>query len=662
MSSLSSLRKFSFYPELILLISFFLCIYRLDLNWFNTHMSRDLIRSFAWIHGQPDSWLGPEMGWDYKRLPGPFYYLMTAFFWSLTHSIEGVLFLKILFTLVCSYLLIRELKKNHSALFVSFFAMQFLWMPVFIETLRDLWNPSLIVAFCCLIFISALKYQNSLQRRWIILVSLIAYLGIQIHFSVTIPFLAFALTVIYFKQHRNLMILNLCVFAIFLLTWVFLNPVHELSQQLDTFYGLGAIVPNRIWDLSYHLSLSLKAIEDYDLFFNLTQSGLKLGWISVSFVLLINPLLNGINLVLFILGIGILFRRFKRQGPSWIEVFSVSWFLIFVISFLITKHKPQMPYRYGLCLYPIQFYLLLLAFEKVTSRFQIKIAFFSLLILISISHLYFIVHYYEFQDRLARAHHTQNDNLELNLRTKKFIYSLQAAPISRTDPFMFLHGRSMNKMRLKEMNWPQTTPYFGLYEALTGHQVQYSESIIEQDPQSSWLFQLRNLQELGLNPQAPFLLTELKVENLPQNLVIKYLDERSEGIEKIFWKNSNLILPLAFLSYPVKTKILHLEFNLDSTENKFLNLLIDDNATYRFAYKTIYKLLQVKINGKVQAPIETHKGYFLVQNQYIYKIKKDIPLSKVVIELKIETDEVPNYSRLDLFTSPIILPPEELEN
>ena len=120
------LKKNTYWPEIILLSSLVLSLYSLDLSWFNTHMSRDLSRTFAWLQLQPSSWLGPEMGWDFKRLPGPFYYILLGIFWLLSPSLEGLIAAKICFTGLCIYFLIKELKKKYSVLFVSIFSLQFL--------------------------------------------------------------------------------------------------------------------------------------------------------------------------------------------------------------------------------------------------------------------------------------------------------------------------------------------------------------------------------------------------------------------------------------------------------------------------------------------------------------------------------------------------------
>lgn len=653
-------RSFSYWPEMILFLSFLICIFKLDITWFSAEMSRDLSRSIDWLSFKSNSWLGPEIDLGSRRLPGPFFYWIIGFFWSLTHSITGILFLKILFTKICVYVLIKELKKNYSLAFVLFFSLQFLLMPVYLETLRNLWSPSLIVSFCCLLFSCALKFQSTNKPIWIWLAGLTAFVGLQIHFSVLIPYLAFLICLLLFKNRIRIVVFQILILVVFLTLWNCFVPGAELQQQANNFYKLSTFLASRFSDLSFHLSLSLKPIQDYDLFTVLTKTSVRLGWISAYFVNILNPFLNLAVLVVYLCSlIYFIYRKFKIF--KFIEMFSLLWFLFFVMTYFTTKDMIDVPYRNGLCLYPIQFFLLMLALDNLHSLFQRKIIlFYILLIIISTSHLYFILNFYKFQNLTARTHQTQNDNLELNLKTKKYIYSLVDANNAGLDPFMLLHGRSISKMRLNEMNTKETELYFGLYRSITGQSTRIQSEIKDLPSQNSWLFQLRSFNELKLNPRSPFLVSELKTENLPSDLVLKYLNSDSDGIGKSHWANTNLIMPLAFLQKDSAAKNLRLEFKLNSSENKYLNLILDDNNIYNFGHQANYKLLQVRFDKKAQSPVEKYQGYLLVQNQYIFKIPNRLDQVKVVIELKIETTEIPNFSRLDIFTTPYLLSAEEL--
>lgn len=274
--------------------------------------------------------------------------------------------------------------------------------------------------------------------------------------------------------------------------------------------------------------------------------------------------------------------------------------------------------------------------------------------LLAFNNIFITLKTYQAQSQTARSLLSPwgtDNSIEMTLKMKKFIYSLMAPDNTMaTDPFMHLHGRAINRMRRDEMNPEQTSAYFGLYQSLYQRSVTLSPDLKDQNPDSAWLFQLRNSQEMALGSKSAFLLTEIKPQSLPQNMVIKYLNEKSEGIEKIHWTNSNLILPFAFLTHPQKTKIVRIEFKINSEIDKYLNLLID--------HKESYQLLQVKINSKVQTFFAHHPGDTFNQSQFIYKIPDQSETAKVSIELKVLTDQIPNYSRIDIFTNGYLLASE----
>lgn len=657
---LERFKKISYWPEFVLAISLIISVCCLDLTWFNTHMSRDLNRAFEWIHLQPSSWLGPEMGWDYKRLPGPFYYFILGFFWLMTHSVEGVLFLKIIFSSICVFLLLKELKKIHSIFFVSLFSLQFVFMPVYIATIRNLWNPSLIIAFCCLIFVCALKYMLTQRYFWIWVATVTSILGMQIHFSVVVPYLAFICAVLFFKRHKKIVFYNIVLLSIWIFSWLYFNSAPGFDQQLKTFYGLNQFILNRFQDFGYHLSLSLKPVTDYDLFFMLTKAGVQAQLISSDFVNYLNPVFNFLYLVVFILSFSSLVHYFiKSKKINFVEAFALLWLLFFIVSYVVTKHKEQLPYRYGLCLYPIQFYLLCRAVFIFKKSIQKVIICF--VILVSVTHLYFIYHFYLFQEVFGRTHHTHLDNLELTLKNKKYIYNYLRPEVSE-DPLGSFHGRAINKMRLKEMNWEQTQAYFGLYKALTGKSIQYDLStIMNETPSEAWLYQLKSLHQIELRNESSFNLIKMNLKQLPHNLLIKYLNPDGSLINSLEWKNTNLIVPLAFVKQYQQDLIIRIEFDIDTYNYKYLNVLIDDNAYYKFAYQPQFKIVDVKINSERISESHFYRGHFLVQNQYIYEVSSSASNSHVIIDLKPESILVPNFSRLDIFSTPDLLFQEELD-
>ena len=525
---LETIRKFSFYPELVLLVSFFLSILNLNLIQFDSHMSLHLARVFEWVQLNPSSWRGPEIADFSFRLFGPFYYWLTGLFWSITQSIEGVAFMNILFSYFCFYLLMKELKKNLSLSGLIIWAFLFLLTPLLFVSIRQLASASLLNAFSCLIFYGALKYELQKLAKWMWVVSIVTILALQIHLAVSVPYLAFV-GIAFFKSDKIKISTLFCSF------WLILGlAFFPLSQEINFL-----ILPT-----------AFLLTQTYENFFS-SKPILKYGFLGLT---------------------------------------SISCFF----SLGLTLQNHFTPLHSGRILSP------------------------------------------------------NGPTSSMTLKLKKFIYSMN--PHGGADPFAMIHGRAVNQMRREEMNSAQTETHYGLYQSLFNHKINYDRSLADARPDSSWLFQLRNHHEMSLGAEKPFLMTEIKPQSLPQNMVIKYLNERSQGLEKVRWNNSNLILPFAFLTQPQQTKIVRLEFQINSQTDKYLNLLIDAEDSY--------KLLQVKFNSKVQTALEHYPGNSIQQSQYIYKIPDRIDQARVAVELKVLTNDVPNYSRLDIFTSGYLLASE----
>ncbi len=517
------IRQFSFYPELVLLLSFLFSILNLNLVKFDSAMSLHLVRTFEWVNFNPSSWRGPEVADFSFRLIGPFYYWMTGLFWSFTRSIEGLLFINILFSYLSFYLLIKEFKKNLSLSGTVIWSFLFLLTPLLFVSLRQLENSALLNALCCLVFWCALKYLAEPTKRWLWTTGVIAALSLQVHLATAAPCLAFV-GIIFIKTNR-------------------------IKSQI-LFCGLWLILGALLYPLTSELN-----------------------------------------------------------------------FLILPSSFLL-----------------IQTYEKFLLQNK-----YLRPGFIILTLFVGLLSSYFTIQNHFDQLHLGRALTS-----DMTLKLKKFIYSMSSS--DGTDPFAMIHGRAVNQMRREEMNSSQTEAYYGLFRSLSDRKITYNRSIADRRPDSSWLFQLRNHHEMAIGAETPFLMTEIKPQSLPQNTVIKYLNEKSQGLEKIRWNNSNLILPFAFVSQPEQTKIVRLEFQLNSQTDKYLNILMDSEEDY--------KLLQVKFNKKVQAVIEHYPGSSAQQSQYIFKVPEKIDQAKVVVELKVLTNKIPNYSRLDIFTSGYLLASE----
>ena len=645
----------NFLPELLLLVSFGLCLYQLDLNWFNSHMSRDVLRAQSW------NWLGPELGWDYKRLPGPLYYLFLGVL-TLTKSLSFILISKLVALYSVIYLLIREVRKIFPATVTGFFLGLFLFMPVFIFSSRNLWNPSLVVLFNCLQFLFILKFIERQEKKYIFLSLVTGFCGLQINFSTLIGFLTFGLTVLLTETpERKLKKLQLAGFGMLLLwlgVWYFADYVPEFKNQLSSFYGLSSFGLNRLFDLGTTLILSLAEIKDYDLFSLYFNSLAELGLVNKGLVSGISEFLFLVYSVLYTVVIAAVVREYFRHRRT-LDLFLIVYNVLFLLSILIFKNKENIPYRYGLAIYPVQFFLLSYGLYLIWNKKKIFKVFQLLAVGTAVFYIYFNAKMFEAQSLLGRAHHTNYDNLELTVRNKEYLYGfLQKNVQLEGDPFNYLHGRTANKFRLKEMNWEQTIPYYSLYFLTTGQKFNFNEEQKNTVNGDNWLVQLKNLHELKEDPTGALRITELSSEVFPKNLQLTYYDAARKLLKTDEWKNTSLILPSAFVPELSSVHFIRLKFQLDTSTHKYINLLLDDNESYNFAYRNNYELRDFTADAKTLQPLKVYDGYFLVQNQYIFEPPKN---NKGNIEIEVALiNKFRNYSRIDIFTTDYIMPQEEL--
>ncbi|MBY0554133.1 glycosyltransferase family 39 protein [bacterium] len=624
-------------------------------------MARDLARAQDWLNINPANWLGPEMGWDYKKLPGPLYYWLMAPL-KLFNSVIFILFVKSIAVYCVLLMLTREIKKMLGENVLIDFLLLFSLMPVYILTSRNLWNPSLIVLFNSLQLIFFLKFLNSPRVLWIWLMTTTAFVGMQVHFSILVMYSAIVFTILSSKQiERKIKIVQLAVMAkliVWLIVWYFFNFVPEFNTQLSNFYGSNPHLLERLFDLSYHISLNILDLKDYDLFTLFFKTLSELGLIASGSVKFLSVLLNIIYFALLAYGLANIIASYRKNRKPF-DFFLLLHFLFFIISILILKNKEQVPYRYGLCLYPIQFIIISygLHLGLSTKGFILqKVRY--IFVFTFIFYAYFNFKMIQAQEVSGRSHHTNNDNLELNLKNKQYLYDFLIKNVHmKEDPFNYLHGRAVNKFRLKEMNWAQTIPYFSLYTMRTGNQVKYSEEIKREQIQDNWLVQLKNLNGLKSDPSNALQITEMSSETLPKKLKISYFSRQGKMLLFENWHNSALIMPSAFVKNLKDIDIINLDFYAESGTYPYLNLLVDDNARYWPAYEPNYEVLDVKANNVELTP-KKYLGYFLVQNQYVYKLNP-INNTQISIRLKLKV-KTNNFSRIDIFLTETELPQEEI--
>lgn len=614
-------------------------------------MARDFMRAQDILSFKNLTWLGPEMGWDYKQLPGPFYYYFLCLL-LVFKSIPVLFVLKSFFILCCVFLLVYEFNKKYPESVLSF-CLLFLLTPLFVFSSRNFWNPSLITAINCLQIYLFLKIEDFPNTKKLALLFLIAFLAMQIHFSTLMIYFSISLTILSAKDFtrgiKKTQALFIGIMLFYLFLWYKLNEVPQFNKQLVTVYGVNQFYTQRFFDLLSFISLSFQPLQDYDLFTMLTRGLSELNLINYQNYLFLSILISAI---LFLL---ICFCLFKSKLQNKLDKLFIFHSIIFIFSLLLFKNKVHVPYRYGLCFLPLPFLFLSLNVSKIYKKSGFYYVVFTGFVFVF--YAFFNFNIIKAQQILGRAHHTSNDNLEFTLRNKIEIYK-KFSSLHSVDPFNNLHGRSINKFRLKEMNWGQDQSYFSIYQLVFGQEVQLSPKLEEQKPEESILVQLKNIGALKQDASESYTVTKLNpATDLPNDLIVNYYNQENKLILQKHWINTNLILPFAFIKPEIKIDHLQLIFKMQAQAGAYLNLLLDDNIQFHGSYAVIYSTPLLTIAGRAQQPFVKYTGHFLVQDQYVYKLDQES--NKFEINLKV-LNSYPNYSRIDLFVTPNLLAQEEL--
>lgn len=645
--------------SLILFFSFLLFTYQLDLTWFNSHMSRDLMRAMEWAHLNLKDWLGPEMGWDYKRLPGPFYYiLMAPLIWLA--SVEAIIFYKIVLLFGGLILLTREMSRLFEKRLVSTFLLLFCLVPLHFLTSRNIWNPSLIVLCNILQLTFFLKYFRTQKNIWIWASFLTAGLAVQIHFSTLNAFAAFALAILLttFRKKRSdfyLQLILLCGLSAFLFIWYRSSQTEIVDQYVYLYYSsLSHFWPQRLLELLGSLSFAgYSQPGDYSVDSLFVKFSEHFDVYNYSFW---HALFVGLNVIyggVFVTGFLCLLKKAVKLKNQ-LDLFLVIYVCIFICSTLMFNKFPHIPYRYLLSIYPIQFFIM------AYGIYSIRKSFVKLLLPIAALSFLMYAHYdfknLKFQEITGRISHRFDDNLELPLRNKREVYDfIMANSTFMMDPFEEIHGRLPHKMRNKEFDWPHTSPYFSLFEIYHKRPFLFDPEVIAIKPARAWYFYFKSSAEIKNNLGAnPIVFAGLSTAHLPQDLIMTYLDKDGAVIKRLEWQNTNMILPFAFFDNFQNLQSIQLEFKMDAKANPFFNVIADFENTERWAPSsfTEQKLL---LDGNFLEPHKLFDGLKPAPQQSVYKLP---PTEKfiynAILKLRVNpelfnNESKRNYFRLDLF-------------
>jgi len=604
-------------------------------------MSRDVYRGLL-IHNLSFSdWLGPEIGYGVKRLPGIFYSLLLSVFLPFK-SLAFLLVAKTSIAFSCYFYLWLKAKDVYGIKITTLWWLIFVTNPLVFVTTRNLWNPSLIMSFSAVALAVYFKsLMKKLQNRDYFILSLLLFFAIQVHFSAIVGISVVMIALFFNGNNVNWKKNAFCFLPVILLLlfWHFFqNNSQAFVKQVSDTYGNDQLSFSWIWkrltQLSYHFTHNVSGIPDYDLFSIITSKFytiLSVEWLNVFYIFRTSLSIFGNILICFSI-IPLSFVVIKAEGNNRkLLIFSVSWFLLVFSIVTLFDGKDVIPYRYGQMLYPIQFILMIVPFYVFLSKPKIKIYMNLFLVsFVSITVLYnltFNVLFLLTMKKTGLSYHGVENVYELNLFEKQKIMSNIPfnEELMRRDYGPF-HGRIVNRIRLHEHNWDLTS-YFGAI-GLTSTKPQnirvdtfvfYNEKNHSVDLMAMEAFQ-----------KATFIKGTLLTQN--EDLI-----NITNGI--------NEFMPYEFVENYHQAKKINLHYRISSRNQ---NVCIDYDG---FQPIKIYKDVNVLLNDKLLNVSFSHPGFWLTQSKKCFSIENVSSLSDVdiFVELEVERTDVGKFNRIDVY-------------
>lgn len=619
----------------LLAFAFWVALQAPDLTWFNGHMSRDWVRAQEWRHGWAADWSGPELNYNGGRLFGPAFYLwLAALSGCCDGSLVQVLFWHHLLALLPCMALVVALRHDLGRTPAALFFLSYFLMPVHVSVERSLWNPSLVPALNCLVLLALRAAHHQPNRPGPLLaLGLLGWLGLQIHLS-TIPlWLGGWLWLLLARprhERRALMAVALAL-LIYALTFKLLR--QEAPAYLDSLrsqYQWRNLSPaslvhylRRWWG---HVHLDSAEIGDFEIY----------------------PVMFGYGKFLWPEWLQIL-THFQIFGAIWWGLVAVAlawpggplpgmyagllrwWLGLALLGMWFYNVKDGvLPYRYGLMIYPGQFLLPALAVARTLRRGRWLKPLLGLgAILLFAGNATYLMLSYRVMATAGRASHVAMDAHELPLRYKRLVLSVGMR--QGRDPYTYLHGPLVNKLRVHEGERDLNRFYHGVLSSLGPN-----PELLEGRHLVVRSFTAEELLENAARPLPvdPFHFEELQEEDLPRQVVLRAQNRVIQPAP------GSQLLPLQQLG-PVSAFSVKAE--LKRSRPGFLRICYDDSR----GYSTLHLNL-LRLNG-VQRNATPGWAGWLCQSV----VTLPLPSGTSRLELGFQVEHPERWgSRLDLFVTP----------
>jgi hypothetical protein len=445
--------------------------------------------------------------------------------------------------------------------------------------------------------------------------------------------------------------------------WYLSSDTQYVDRYVSQYYGsLNRFWLDRLLDVMSCFSfVSYFHYGDYSLYTIFVRYADEFGFYPYTAWAKVFLALNVLYTFIFTASFFYILRKAVRIKNA-LDIFLVAYFGIFIVYIMLYSRFPHVPYRYLLGVFPIQFFIIAYGVFCIRARLLKYLLPLAVVTFAVYAHLNYKI--LKFQEISGRISHSSNDSLELPIRSKLEIYKFISTNTEYImDPFEELHGRVINKMRNKELDWNQVDPYFALFRISEKKDFIHDPSMKDVAPSKAWYVHFREKNDIKSNPQEPPLVyTPLKLSNLPEELTLSYFNSAGELLEKVAWKNTNMILPFAFFQNLKAVHLLEVDFKLNGSENRFFNVLYETDKEVKWAPGGFLSHTVAMDETELKATKE-YFGIFPTQTQFIYQLP---PAKAASYNVKLRLLVNPaalvkrNYFRLDLFGNDFEMHREEL--
>jgi len=489
--------------------------------------------------------------------------------------------------------------KDFDRIVVLVFVFIFSMTPLHVFMGRNLWNPSMILAFNFLMLIFIRLYtKNNLKHKYLYGFFLTAFLGIQVHLSILLGFISgLIIILIKNKTNKHLLILSLLLLAYILFFLFRDNTLEQFLRVNKGMFGLDLFsltaILNLFNNLSWHLFLTVDFSLDHNLFYFLhTFIGEKTYPLQISIInkyLLLKPFFCIWFIISYAYLIGALFfDKIKKNSIDAMELLCVVWIFLGITVLCFYRLKEGfIAFRYGLMFYPMQFLAIALAFNRFSvqslatkpkTRICMNIFVLMFSILVFIGNVYSINCYRKIM-RTSGVSHDAALVFSLPLEYKSQIIDF-ARSINKTsdNTYRNIHGELVNKMRAHEHDRHFRIEYQGL---------ERTSKIKNDKNKFNWVQQGEHYYITLLTPEnmikherqhksnsLPYHFELIENNDLPQRVEAFYYSDNDELIFSKSFDDYNLILPLK-LDKNLKFTKIKLKFNMKKSNNKFLRIYFD---------------------------------------------------------------------------------------